>query len=82
MQLPEETQSTHGGRGRGTRDQGGWLSAAVLIKQRMGPGRLVYGLMIDQSIHLAQALHPYYIQQGLGGECVSVCVCSCGAMAL
>lgn len=52
---------------------GCWLSEAVLIRRRTGPGRPVYGLMRDQSVHLAEALHPCCVRQGVG-ECDSTVV--------
>lgn len=57
---------------------GCWLSEAVLIRQRTGPGRPVYGLMIDQSIRLAEALHPCCVRQGVG-ECDSTVVWGYGS---
>lgn len=71
MQVHKETRSTHGG--GDITGSGCWLSAAVLIKRRIGPGCPVYGLMIDQSILLAQALHPFCVRQGVR-ECVSTVV--------
>lgn len=76
MQVHKETQSTHGG--GDITASGCWLSAAVLIKQRMGPERPVYGLMIEQSICLAEALHEYCIRQvvGLDVPCSPAVICT------
>lgn len=72
--ITRHSQHTEGGDITGS---GCWLSADVLIKLRTGPGCLVYGLKIEQSICLAEDLHPYCIWQGVGE-----CEYGCGAMAL
>lgn len=61
----EDTVNTLGG-------GGGWYYRIRVLalcscadKWRLSPGRPVYGLMIVQSIHFAEALHPYCVRRGV-----------------